>query len=101
MQPDFARVSFSADWHPSAIEVTAMKRLFLAGLTLAMLGSGFGYGNGSAGPGASITVARAQDREKIYCLIPEGCDINGHHYLGGQRIRPRDLQSLSPSDRES
>ena len=76
-----------------------MKRLFLAGFTLAMLGSGFGYG--SAGPGATNTVARAQDREKIYCLIPEGCDINGHHYLAGQRIRPRDLRSMSPSDRES
>jgi hypothetical protein len=68
-----------------------MKKLVLAGLALAILsGCGFQSIDGQIRHGGGVPVTRPPHREQSYCFIPEGCDVNGHHYEGGQRIHLQD-----------
>jgi hypothetical protein len=68
-----------------------MKKYLLVGLALAIFGGcSFPSENRPAPPASTVAVTQTP-REPSYCFIPEGCDVNGHHYEGGQQIRPEDM----------
>jgi hypothetical protein len=69
-----------------------MKKLVLAGITVAILGGcTFSTRSGQISPPSTVPVTRPAPGEASYCFIPEGCDINGHHYEAGQQVLPGDM----------
>jgi hypothetical protein len=69
-----------------------MKRFLLVGFALAVLGGCHLPSEGAqTRPHNTVAVTQPPADEPSYCFVPEGCDINGHHYEGGQQIRPEGM----------